>query len=99
MLGIGRVGSPVGETNAAKVKYIQEYERGRLLALNDVEFDVLLTHDGRPGFAKPGAGMVEIGRALDRYRPIYHFFGHMGKPFERRADSNGFTHYIQDVGL
>jgi hypothetical protein len=91
VLGIGRVGAPVGETELGKAKYIQEYERARLLALDEAEFDVLLTHDGRPGFAKPGAGMIEIELVLDQYRPIYHFFGHTGQPFERRADPNGFT--------
>jgi len=91
VLGIGRVGAPVGETKLEKPKYIQEYERARLLALGEVEFDVLLTHDAPPGFSKPGAGMVEIELILKEYRPIYHFFGHTGGPFTRRLDGNGFT--------
>ena len=91
ILGIGRVGPPVGDTDLKKSKYIQPYEQRRLSKLVDVQFDVLVTHDARRDFIRRGIGMAEISEALDRYAPAYHFFGHTGEPFQRMTDRNGKT--------
>jgi len=91
VLGIGRVGPPVGETDLEKLKYIQAYEQQRLSKLDDAQFDVLLTHDARRDFMRPGIGMAEISETLDRFAPAYHFFGHTGKPFQKGKDQNGVT--------
>jgi len=95
LLGVGRVGPPVGEPDAAKPKYIQEYERTQILSIGDTKFDVLLTHDTRRELAKTGGGMLEIELILEQYKPRYHFFGHTGKAFDRRLDPNGFSENIK----
>ena len=91
ILGIGRVGPPVGETDLKKPKYIQPYEQRRLSNLPDAQVDVLVTHDARRDFIRPGVGMAEISETLDRCAPAYHFFGHTGKSFQRGKDQNGIT--------
>ena len=91
ILGIGRVGPPVGETDLEKPKYIQPHEQSRLSMLPDAQVDVLVTHDARRDFIRPGIGMAEISETLDRYAPAYHFFGHTGEPFHRNTDRNGIT--------
>ena len=91
VLGIGRVGPPVGETETTKAKYIQPYEQDRVLAIGEEQFDVLITHDARREFIRSGIGMDEINVVLDDYKPLYHFFGHTGDPFLRQIDSNGVT--------
>jgi len=91
VLGVGRVGPPTGETDPTLPKYIQARERVRLSRLDTRSFDVLLTHDARRDFIRPGIGMEEIGTILDNYRPVYHFFGHTGKPVREMVDQNGTT--------
>jgi len=91
LLGIGRVGAPTGEENPYRDKYIQRHEQDRLANLADASFDILLTHDARRDRIRPGIGMEEIGAVLDRAKPLYHFFGHTGRPFERMTDPNGVT--------
>ena len=91
LFGIGRVGPPIGETEKNKPKYIQEYEQNMILKLKDMDIDILLTHDAARNFVKEGFGMEEIRYTLDTHKPAYHFFGHTGKPFERKMDPNGVT--------
>ncbi len=91
LLGIGRVGAPDTEASPYLDKYIQKHEQERLAQVADLPFDVLLTHDGRRDFIRPGIGMREISTILDRRAPAYHFFGHTGQPFQRRTDENGVT--------
>jgi len=91
ILGIGRVGAPDSETNSYADKYIQQHEQARLADAADQPFDILLTHDARRDFVRPGIGMREISNLLDRLTPAYHFFGHTGEPFRRRIDGNGVT--------
>ncbi len=91
ILGIGRVGPPVGEQEPGHAKYIQPHETERLLGLGKKPFDVLLTHDAARDAVTPGYGMREIRLVLDAYRPRYHFYGHTGQPFTHRLDANGAT--------
>lgn len=91
LLGIGRVGARVGEQDDRQPKYIQEYERERIYALEREGIDLLLTHDSPRDAITPGFGMEEIRLVLDRYRPHYHFFGHCGGPCLQRTDTNGKT--------
>jgi hypothetical protein len=91
IVGIGRVGLPANMDRFRQPQHIQPHEIRRIENLDDLGIDVLLTHDGRLGFAKPGRGMEEIGLVLDLHRPRYHFHGHTGKPVERRVDTNGVT--------
>ena len=35
--------------------------------------------------------MEEIRNVLDRYRPLYHVYGHTGEPYYQRQDHNGVT--------
>lgn len=92
LLGIGRVGPPASEAETTKTKYIQEYEKQRLSKLDEhTRIDILLTHDSAKDFIAPGFGMQEIQTCLDKYKPIYHFYGHTGNPYQRKIDSNGVT--------
>ncbi len=98
-LGIGRIGSPQPQQRPI---YLQPYESERLRGLGDLRVDVLLSHDAPPGLmaSEPDAtvgagrthridtgGLPEVGAALDRYHPAYHFFGHYGGPYQ------GWTRY------
>jgi hypothetical protein len=91
VLGIGRIGAPIGETEGAKAKYLQEYEMRRLYALDTLALDVLLTHDVPPDSGEHSYGMEEIRLMLDAHRPRYHFYGHTEGPFQQRLDRNGVT--------
>ncbi|MBN1673903.1 MAG: metallophosphoesterase family protein [Kiritimatiellae bacterium] len=91
ILGIGRVGPPVGETELNKPKYIQERETERILELDRAPIDVLVSHDSARDFFTSGFGMAEIRWVLDQCRPVYHFFGHSGRPFHSLTDTNGVT--------
>jgi Icc-related predicted phosphoesterase len=92
LLGIGRIGPPIGEPETSKEKYIQEYEKKRLADIDtNVNVDILLTHDSARDLVSEGFGMTEIRTFLDKNKPVYHFFGHTGQPFEKRMDSNGIT--------
>ena len=91
LLGIGRIGSPDTEVEPYQDKYIQHREQECLRQVAGEPFDILLTHDGCRGLIRPGLGMQEIGMILERHTPAYHFFGHTGRPFERRIDANGST--------
>jgi len=44
--------------------------------------------------------MNEIRQTLNRHRPLYHFYGHTGKPANQRLDTNGSTQSCQlsDLG-
>jgi hypothetical protein len=91
VVGIGRIGPPKGETEAAKPKYLQEYEMERLYALDTLALDVLLTHDVPPDSGEGSYGMEEIRLMLDAHKPRYHFYGHTEGPFQVRLDRNGVT--------
>jgi hypothetical protein len=91
LLGIGRVGAPDTEAEPFRDKYIQRGEQERLNQAVGEPFDVLLTHDARRDYIRPGVGMREISMVLDHRAPAYHFFGHTGRPFERNIDANGQT--------
>lgn len=90
ILGIGRIGPPVG-AGEHKATYIQPEERERIYALGDLAVDVLLTHDVARDFITPGFGLEETRLVLDQYRPLYHFYGHIERPLLRRLDPNGVT--------
>lgn len=91
VVGVGRVGPPVGEREIEKPKYVQEYELERLYALGTSRCDVLLAHDTRRDGISLGFGIEEIGMLLDVAKPAYHFFGHYGGPCLVRTDANGVT--------
>ena len=91
VLGIGRVGPPIGETEVTKPKYLQDYEMERLYGLGELSLDVLLTHDVPLHGIEPHPGMEEIRLLLDAYTPRYHFYGHTEEPFQERLDRNGVT--------
>lgn len=91
VLGIGRVGPPDSDDEPQQDKYIQPYEQERLARLAGEPFDVLLTHDARRDFIRPGVGMKDISIILARHAPAYHLFGHTGQPFKRHKDPNGNT--------
>jgi hypothetical protein len=91
VLGIGRVGPPIGETVLDKPVYIQPHERARLNLLGEHTIDVLLTHDAARDFVRPGYGVAETRLILDYFRPAYHFYGHVETPLDRRTDANGVT--------
>ena len=91
LLGIGRVGPPIGASDPRKPKYIQEYEEERLYNLGSLSLDVLLTHDVPLHSVKPYSGMDEIRLILDAYKPRYHFYGHTEEPYCEHLDSNGVT--------
>jgi hypothetical protein len=91
VLGVGRVGPPIGEHETGKPKYAQTAELERLYALGDTRIDVLLTHDARRDAMTTGFGIEEIGLVLDAKRPAFHCFGHYGGPCLLRTDANGVT--------
>ncbi len=92
LVGIGRIGVPIGETNQKKPKYAQQYEVERLYDMgDDTKIDILLTHDAPRDAVYPGAGLEEIRLMLDIYTPAYHFYGHTEQPFEQHLDANGIT--------
>lgn len=99
LLGIGRVGPPIGETEPRKPKYIQEYEMERLYNLAPLSLDVLLTHDVPLHGREPYAGMEEIRLILDAYKPRYHFYGHTEEPYREQLDSNGVTRSLRLADL
>jgi hypothetical protein len=99
MLGVGRIGPPIGETEPRKPKYIQEHEMERLYHLGPLSLDVLLTHDVPLNSARPYSGMEEIRLMLDAYKPRYHFYGHTEEPYREQIDSNGVTHSIRMADL
>jgi Icc-related predicted phosphoesterase len=91
VVGIGRIGAPVGETETTQDKYIQPFEQERIVRLGDQRLDIVVTHDARRGMIRPGIGMEEINTVLEKNKPVYHFFGHTGEAFRRRIDKNGVT--------
>jgi hypothetical protein len=88
LLGIGRIGALGEEGKKDRARYIQDHERQRLLACAKEPVDVLLTHDAAKNFVTRGFGMDEIREFLDARAPVYHFYGHTGKPLDRRRDKN-----------
>lgn len=86
VLGLRRIGAPVGETGAAKPKYVQEYELERIYGLDMSGFDVLLTHDVAPGGIAGPTGLAEVRLVLDTYKPSYHFYGHTEEPYQNRLE-------------
>lgn len=79
ILGIGRIGE-IKKRKPPYNKYIQEFERQRILSLRE-DFDILLTHDSAKDFVTQGFGMEEINIVLENFKPIYHFHGHTGEDF------------------
>lgn len=100
ILGVGRIGAPVGADSPPAARYAQPSELERLYALGAVEPDILLTHDVPPTHHNSrSAGMEEIRLLLDEYRPIYHFYGHTEEPYLRDLDRNGITTAIRLTDL
>ena len=99
VLGIGRVGAPVGTKDVTKPKYLQDYERERIYNLEALTLDVLLTHDEPLHARQPHLGLEEIRLALDASKPVYHFYGHTEQPFEERLDRNGVTRSLRLADL
>lgn len=91
VVGVGRVGAPVGEREVRKAKYIQQNELERIYELDEQQFDVLLTHDAAHDDMSLGFGVEEIRLLLDQAKPAYHFFGHYGGSCLVRPDRNGST--------
>ena len=91
LLGIGRIGTVIGEPEPYQPKYIQPDEQERVYRLGREPIDVLLTHDSARDAVTRGFGMAEIRDVLDGYRPIYHFYGHTEEPGYQRRDANGVT--------
>jgi len=91
ILGVGRIGARVGESDHNQSRYIQSYEQERIYQLERTTVDLLLTHDAALDFVTPGYGMEEIRHILDSFRPRYHFYGHTGKPYSQQLDPNGVT--------
>ena len=89
VVGIGRIGSRV-KGNDDRV--IQEGEKRQInkLAKSVDSVDLLISHDSPKGFYNPEYGMAELNWVLDNKRPSFHFFGHVGGPFEERK-INAFT--------
>lgn len=102
ILGIGRVGTSTGRGDPNQGQFIQPHERKRLQQLTpaSLSIDLLLTHDSARDFVTEGYGMSEIRQTLNRFRPLYHFYGHTGKPANQRLDTNGSTQSCQlsDLG-
>jgi calcineurin-like phosphoesterase family protein len=96
LLGIGRVGQPLGAQ--AKPKYLQPDEQERLYRLEATPFDILLTHDV-PQDAPGSRGMEEIRLVLDAYTPRYFFYGHTEEPYQQQIDRNGVTTAIRMADL
>jgi calcineurin-like phosphoesterase family protein len=99
VLGIGRVGPPIGETEPQKPKYIQEHEMERLYNLGPLSLVALLTHDVPLHSRQPYLGMEEIRLILDAYKPRYHFYGHTEEPYREQLDSNGVTRSLRLADL
>lgn len=94
LLGIGRIGAPHPDSKSSphRPKYAREWELARLDALGHksrIPVDALLTHDIPPRGER--AGLPAIRAALDRYRPIYHFYGHTEEAYRQDLDRNGVT--------
>src|SRR5579884_1561812 len=96
ILGIGRTGQ---RGNTLKPEHIQPYEQQKLEQLGTIPIDVLLTHDMPPGINSRSIGMIEISAALERYKPAYHFYGHIGGACHEGTASNGVTHYCKLADL
>ncbi len=90
ILGMGRIGAPIGETDLYKMKYIQKYELENIYNLNE-KVDILLTHDVARDAKKIGYGMEEIRLVLDQFKPKYHFHGHTEEDYYQRIDTNQVT--------
>jgi Icc-related predicted phosphoesterase len=100
VLGIGRIGFPPGASNPNEAKYAQAPELERLYNLGPAQVDILLTHDVPPtNVNRRSVGMTEIRRALDDYRPVYHFYGHTDEPYRCELDANGVTATIRMADL
>lgn len=91
IVGMGRVGSPVGERENRKAKYIQQDELERIYDLGREHIDILLSHDASRDDISLGFGIEEIRLLLDQAKPAYHFFGHYGGACLVRPDRNGVT--------
>ncbi len=96
LLGIGRVGQPLGAQ--AKPRYLQPDESERLYSLGSSRPDILLTHDV-PLDAPGGRGMEEIRLILDACAPRYYFYGHTEEPYQQHLDRNGVTTAIRMADL
>ncbi|BCL80469.1 metallophosphoesterase [Ktedonobacteria bacterium brp13] len=96
VLGIGRIGQ---HSPQLKDTHIQPDEQARLKKLGAMPTDVLLTHDMPTGFSRRSMGMPEITTALEKYRPAYHFYGHIGGEYQQGTSENGTTHYCKLADL
>ena len=91
ILGIGRIGPPVGERDTGKPIYLQDYEMERLYNLDNPPVDVLLTHDAARDSVTVRYGLEEIRWLLNLAKPAYHFYGHTEQPLQQGLDANGAT--------
>lgn len=100
VLGIGRIAAPPSARNPDAARYATARELARLAALGPAAVDIVLTHDTPPtNLNRRSLGMAEIRKALDTYRPVYHFYGHTDEPYRRELDANGVTTAIRMADL
>ena len=97
VLGIGRIGAGLGTEESRSSKTIQDLEIERLAAIpSGYEIDIILSHDCAPDYPNARSlGMEVIRNALDRHRPTYHIFGHVGGCFNSGLDRNGVSRFIK----
>ena len=94
ILGIGRI-SERAKRKPDK-KYIQEYERHRILSQKE-GFDILLTHDSAKDFVTKGFGAKEIRFVLEKFKPVYHFYGHTGEEFNVKHFGSTIVVKVSDL--
>lgn len=98
ILGIGRIGRPATSPRM-KPHYLQADEQERLSQLPTLSIDLLLTHDAGRDFIYPGSGIEAIEPICARTRPLYHFFGHYGGPYQHWLDQQSQTHRYKMADL
>ncbi len=96
ILGIGRIGP---QSQQLKNINIQPYEQARLQNLGDISIDILLTHDMPIGISSRSQGMAEITTTLHKYRPAYHFYGHIGREYSIGISDNKATRFCKLADL
>ena len=98
LAGIGRIGKRFDKAHVQDEKYIQRYEQTALKKFhknNLTDIDILISHDKEHEAGNRFHGMAEIRTFLDKQRPILHFHGHTGKPFNIETDENEFTQVVK----
>lgn len=96
VLGVGRIGPDVQRPHADANVHLQDYEAAKLRRQVGTPVNVLLTHDIA---VREGSGLTIIRTLLDRNRPTYHFYGHVGGPCKEGVDANGTTRFCKLADL